>query len=110
MFRLQNVSGSIETTDAIEEEAKNIAEDFDVSEDNVVMNNSYLLANYVDPASYAGIACIILVDGGKTGILTILQHLLTLRYSQSTGIRASESDRGNEAPDPARWYSGKGFL
>ena len=70
MFRLQNVSGSIETTDAIEEEAKNIAEDFDVSEDNVVMNNSYLLANYVDPASYAGIACIILVVVAA-GILTI---------------------------------------
>ena len=109
MFCLQNVSGSIETTDAIEEEAKNIAEDFDVSEDNVVMNNSYLLGKLCG-------SCFLCRDsvyhfgGGGSRHFDYLQHLLHYDYSQSTGIRASESDRGNEAPDPADGIPGRGFV
>lgn len=70
MFRLKEISGSIETTDAIEKEVKQIAEDFNISETDVVINSTYLLANYIDPSTYAGMAFVILIVV-TAGALTI---------------------------------------
>ena len=56
--------------DAIEERAREIGADFGVSEDNVVINTDYLMANYTDPAALFAVVCIILVVMAA-GVLTI---------------------------------------
>lgn len=58
------------TTDEIEAKAKAIAKDFNVDKVNVVMNTEYLMANYVDPAFFAGIVGVIIIIM-LAGILTI---------------------------------------
>lgn len=70
MFRLKDVGNLVETTDAIEERAKEIGVDFGVKENNVVINIEYLLANYTDPSALAAVVCIILVVV-MAGVLTI---------------------------------------
>ena len=70
MFRLQDVGEHVATTDAIEERAREIGADFGVSEDNVVINTDYLMANYTDPAALFAVVCIILVVMAA-GVLTI---------------------------------------
>lgn len=57
------------TTDAIENQVKKIGKNFDVIEDNIVENSDYIMANYIDPAFYSGMAIIvgiILVAGALT--------------------------------------------
>ena len=57
------------TTDAIKDQVKKIGKNFDVIEDNIVENNDYIMANYIDPAFYSGMAIIvgiILVAGALT--------------------------------------------
>ncbi|MBV7389498.1 ABC transporter permease [Enterococcus alishanensis] len=57
------------TTDEIENISKKIAEDFDISEADTVMNSDYLFANYVDPSFFKGmifIVAIILIVGALT--------------------------------------------
>ena len=61
MFRLQDVGEHVATTDAIEERVREIGADFGVSEDNVVINTDYLMANYTDPAALFAVVCIILL-------------------------------------------------
>ena len=68
MIRLLGAEGM--TSDAIEEKAKIIGADFGVDENNIVYNNEYLLANYMDPSLTAGMAAVILVIV-LAGILTI---------------------------------------
>src|SRR5699024_2489027 len=70
MFRLKDVGNQIATTDLIEERVKEIGRDFQVSEDNVVINTDYLMANYTDPAAFAAMVSIILVVVAA-GVLTI---------------------------------------
>ena len=70
MFRLQDVGENVATTDAIEERVREIGADFGVSEDNVVINTDYLMANYTDPAALFAVVCIILVVMAA-GVLTI---------------------------------------
>lgn len=70
MFRLKDMEKNITTTDAIEEQVKKIGADFGVTEDNVVLNTDYLMANYTDPAAFTAMVCIILVVIAA-GILTI---------------------------------------
>lgn len=70
MFRMKDVGNQIITTDFIEERAKEIGRDFQVSEDNVVINTDYLMANYTDPAAFAAVISIILVVVAA-GVLTI---------------------------------------
>lgn len=57
----QEKGDGIETVDALEEKACEMGEDFGVDRDNVVVNTTYLLANYTDPGLYTGIGAIILV-------------------------------------------------
>ncbi|EOH97981.1 ABC transporter permease [Enterococcus pallens] len=57
------------TTDEVEKEAKKIGKSFNVLESDVVINQEYLFANYVDPAFYSGMIIvigIILVAGALT--------------------------------------------
>lgn len=68
MLRLTDAKGK--TSDAIEEQARQIAAGFGINENNIVYNNEYLMANYVDPGLTAGIVVIILVII-FAGILTI---------------------------------------
>ena len=68
MIRLLGAEGM--TSDAIEEKAQIIGADFGVDENNIVYNNEYLLANYMDPSLAAGMAAVILVIV-LAGILTI---------------------------------------
>ena len=68
MLRLTDAKGK--TSDAIEEQARQIAAGFGINENNIVYNNEYLMANYVDPGLTAGIIAIILVII-FAGILTI---------------------------------------
>lgn len=70
MFRLKDVGKNITTTDAIEGQVKKIGADFQVTEDNIVMNTDYLMANYTDPATFTVMVCIVLVVM-VAGILTI---------------------------------------
>ncbi len=68
MFRIMDADKM--TTDEIESRAKEIALGFEIDEANVLKNNEYLLANYIDPSFYIGIAVILLVVV-FAGILTI---------------------------------------
>lgn len=70
MFRLKDVGKNMATTDAIEEQVKKIGENFGVTEDNIVINTDYLMANYTDPSAFMIVAVIILVVMAA-GILTI---------------------------------------
>lgn len=67
-LRVANSNGV--TTDALEAQIKTLATTLSIQENNVVLNGEYLLANYVDPAVYAGIALILLVII-IAGVLTI---------------------------------------
>lgn len=58
------------TSDAIVETVKAIGEDFGVNEENIVTNDEYLLANYVDPSFLTGITVIVIIVI-LAGILTI---------------------------------------
>lgn len=58
------------TTDKITELSEEIADAFGIPEANIVKNSEYLIANYVDPAFYTGIAAVVLVVI-LAGILTI---------------------------------------
>ena len=68
MFRLADAEGM--TSDAIEERSAEIGADFGVNEENIVSNNEYLAANYVDPAFLTGITAVIMIVI-LAGILTI---------------------------------------
>lgn len=73
LLRLKDTAGEgdgIETVDALEEKACEIGEDFGVDPDDVVVNKTYLLANYTDPGLYTGIGAIILVVA-VAGVLSI---------------------------------------
>lgn len=70
MFHLKDVGKNILTTDAIEQKVKQMGADFEVAEDNIVLNTDYLMANYTDPATFVVMACIVLVVMAA-GILTI---------------------------------------
>lgn len=68
MFRIAQADKM--TTDDIKALARNIAADFGIDEPNVVENSEYLMANYIDPAFYTGVAVILLVIV-LAGIITI---------------------------------------
>ena len=74
MFRLQDVGEHVATTDAIEERVREIGADFGVSEDNVVINTDYLMANYTDPAALFAVVCIILVVFAAGGVTIYTIH------------------------------------
>ena len=86
MFRLQDVGENVATTDAIEERVREIGADFGVSEDNVVINTDYLMANYTDPAALFAVVCIILVVMAA-GVLTIysIQYVSMIPKVQEYG-------------------------
>lgn len=78
MFRITGADSM--TRDRIEETYEKIAENFQVSEGNIVPNSSYLLANYVDPAFYAGIIVVLLVVV-FAGVITIYSiYYISLIY------------------------------
>lgn len=68
VFRLKKADSM--TTDQIEGTIKNIAKGFGIDASRVVFNSEYLLANYIDPSIYTGIAGIILLIT-LAGVLTI---------------------------------------
>lgn len=47
------------TTDAIQEEAEALAEQYGIEKNAVVLNREYLAANYVDPSMYSGLGMIL---------------------------------------------------
>lgn len=67
-FRMSGAEGKI--TDDIEAEMKEIAKDYGMKESDVVENGTYLMATYIDPSFYTGIALVVLVVV-IAGILTI---------------------------------------
>lgn len=68
LFQIESVKHA--TTDNVEDTINEIAEQFDISEKNVVINSNYLMANYVDPA-FLQIIIVILVIVVFAGIITI---------------------------------------
>lgn len=67
-FRLKNTEGMV--TDVIEDKIRSLGEEYGVRKDDIVFNGDYLMANYVDPATYAGLTMILGVIV-LAGILTI---------------------------------------
>lgn len=67
-FRMSGAEGKI--TDDIEAEMKEIAKDYGMKDADVVENGTYLMATYIDPNFYTGIALVVLVVV-LAGILTI---------------------------------------
>lgn len=67
-FQLADVEGR--TTEGIEERIEQIGGDYGVKEQDIVENTEYLMANYVDPALYSGMASIMAMIV-LAGILTI---------------------------------------
>ena len=91
----------------IEETYNRIAKEAGISETNVVDNQTYLAANYIDPALYTGIAGILLVVV-LAGIMTIYSlYYITMVYKvQEFGkIKAWEPPNGRSA----RSSFGRGF-
>lgn len=68
LFQLGNVEHA--TTDNVEDTINEIAKQFGISERNIVINTSYLGANYVDPA-FLQIVIVILIIVVFAGIITI---------------------------------------
>lgn len=68
LFQLGNVEHA--TTDNVEDTINEIAKQFEISEKNIVINTSYLEANYVDPA-FLQIVIVILIIVIFAGIITI---------------------------------------
>lgn len=66
--RLNGTEGKI--TDSIEAEVEEIGSEYGIKKEDIVTNSEYLMANYVDPALYSGIAIIMAVIV-LAGILTI---------------------------------------
>ena len=73
LLRIANADSM--NTVQIEETYNRIAKEAGISETNVVDNQTYLAANYIDPALYTGIAGILLV--------VVLAGIMTI-YSLST--------------------------
>lgn len=67
-FQLTDVEGR--TTDVIEQRIEQIGGDYGVKGKDIVKNTEYLMANYVDPALYSGMAFILAVIA-LAGVLTI---------------------------------------
>lgn len=67
-FQLADVEGR--TTEGIEQRIKQIGGDYGVKEQDIVENTEYLMANYVDPALYSGMAAIMAMIV-LAGVLTI---------------------------------------
>ena len=65
---LNGTEGKI--TDSIEAEVEEIGSEYGIKKEDIVTNSEYLMANYVDPALYSGIAIIMAVIV-LAGILTI---------------------------------------
>lgn len=68
MFRVAGADDM--TKDAIEEIMEDMAADLGVPEGDVVSNGDLLWANYVDPAFYTGVVCVLLIVV-LAGIMTI---------------------------------------
>ncbi len=69
-FLFQINDADVATTDEIKEMVKQIAQQFGIGETDISINESYLLANYVDPAFVPGVIVIMLIVV-LAGIVTI---------------------------------------
>lgn len=67
-FQLADVEGR--TTEGIEQRIEQIGGDYGVKKQDIVENTEYLMANYVDPALYSGMAAIMAMIV-LAGVLTI---------------------------------------
>lgn len=76
MLRLS--PGVSSTTDTIREEAKEIGKKFDVISDDIVVNTVYLVANYVDPSLYSGIAALIVVIAAAGALMIYSIYYVSL--------------------------------
>ena len=91
----QEKGDGIETVDALEEKACEMGEDFGVDRDNVVVNTTYLLANYTDPGLYTGIGAIILVvvAAGALCIYSIYYVSMVPKIQEYGRLRAMGATR-----------------
>lgn len=78
------------TTDVIEAQIKDIGKEYGISEKDVVDNGEYLLANYVDPAMYSGMAglMIIIVFAGVITIYSIYYVSMMNKVQEYGKLRA----------------------
>lgn len=69
-FLFQVDTGSANDTELIEAEIRQLAEQFDIAENDIKINTDYLWANYVDP-SFVPIMSLIILVVALAGIITI---------------------------------------
>lgn len=83
-FLLQINDDERPTTDEIEEKIKNIAEQFEISENDLNVNEDYLAANYVDPVMVPAIVVImgIIVLAGVITIYSIYYVSMNQRIQE----------------------------
>lgn len=67
-FRMNHIEGR--TTDDIKEQIEMLGWEYGIKENDITLNNEYLHANYVDPATYIGLALVLIVIA-LVGIFTI---------------------------------------
>lgn len=58
-FRMNGIDEN--TTDAIKDQIEGLGREYGIAESDVVFNTDYLRANYIDPATYAGLAVVLAV-------------------------------------------------
>lgn len=67
-LRLADADGM--TTDAIQEQIETLGGEYGIAKNEIVLNGEYLMANYVDPATYSGLG-LLLAMIALAGALTI---------------------------------------
>lgn len=88
MFQISDVEHA--TTDGVEADINRIAEQFSISQSRVILNTSYLGANYVDPAMFQIILVImvIIVIAGIISVYSIYYVSMTQRVQEFGRLKA----------------------
>ena len=94
-FLLQVSDLKYSSTDKIEESIRDIAAQFDISEDNIAINTEIISANYVDPAFVSGIViiCLIIMLAGIVTIYSIYYVSLPQRIQEFGKIKTIGATR-----------------
>lgn len=89
-FTFQLAGAKAQTTDDTEEDISSIAEDFQISPENTMVNEAFLEANYTDPEFYMGMLALVAVMliAGALAIYSIYYVSLISKVQEFGKLRA----------------------